>query len=209
VLVIGIFVGLGAFALQDWFGAQRAKGAARSIADLMMLARTEAIRTREPHLVFINQDASGGSLANSEGQPVAALLVRDDDEDGAPDGDEYVASVPFDSTGSLSWGSAFALVSGSEVLPPNDNPSASYPLSSGFACCSFTQPGGAEARWVAFMPDGTPRGFSAGPLSVGTVGSGTGSVYVTNGSRDYAVVLTALGGVRVHAFNEGNNVWRR
>ena len=35
------------------------------------------------------------------------------------------------------------------------------------------------------------------------------SVYITNGRRDYAVVLAALGGVRVHAWDGSPGSWRQ
>lgn len=209
VVVIAALVGLGGMSIQGWLANQRAKAAARSIANLFSLARIEAVRVRDNHIVFLNLDASGTALGGAEGDPVAALLIRDADGNGVPAADEYVASVPFESTGSLSWGSSFALAGGSEVPAPNDNPSASFPLPNGFGCCTFTQPGGGAARWVAFLPDGMPRAFSVGPFSNGSVGTGNGAVYLTSGERDYAVVLAALGGVRVHSFGEGNRVWSR
>lgn len=57
-----------------------------------------------------------------------------------------------------------------------------------------------------FRGDGIPVTFDAG-CNVGTIGSGNGAVYVTNGDRDYAVVLTALGAVRVHAWNAVEGAW--
>jgi hypothetical protein len=57
------------------------------------------------------------------------------------------------------------------------------------------------------MPDGIPRSFSIGPFTLGDAVSGDGAVYVTSGSRDYAVVLTPLGSVRVHAWNPGGGAW--
>lgn len=206
IVVFGIMTVLGSVALQDWIQNQRTRDAARNVADLLMLARQEAVRTGDNHVVFFDQDANDAGLQNDEGQPVAALLIRDSNADGTPQNGEYVASVPFDNTNSVGWGSVFALGSGSEIPAPDDNPAASYPLSD--PCCSFTEPGGSDARWVVFLPDGTPRGFSM-PFSAGPVGTGTGTVYLSSGARDYAVVLTALGGVRVHAFDEGRNRWRR
>ena len=70
-------------------------------------------------------------------------------------------------------------------------------------------PDGDPARWVAFQPDGIPRAFTDGPLLTGAVGTGNGAVYVTDGNRDFAVVLTALGAIRVHAFDKGAGTWRQ
>jgi hypothetical protein len=56
------------------------------------------------------------------------------------------------------------------------------------------------------MPDGRPLGFDAA-CTMGQLGSGNGAVYITNGSRDFAIVLNPLGGVRVHSWNSGTGQW--
>ena len=43
-------------------------------------------------------------------------------------------------------------------------------------------------------------------LFLGVVGTGGGAIYVTNGVRDYAVVLGALGTTRVHLWTDSG--WR-
>ena len=58
-----------------------------------------------------------------------------------------------------------------------------------------------------FRPDGMPRAFPPGRLQSEPVGGGGGAVYVTSGTRDYAVVLAPLGSVRVHAWNRGATAW--
>jgi hypothetical protein len=58
-----------------------------------------------------------------------------------------------------------------------------------------------------FLPDGTPRGFSINPFAGGPITSGNGGIYVSSGSRDYAVVLAPLGGVRVHAWEREAGQW--
>ena len=67
---------------------------------------------------------------------------------------------------------------------------------------TFTDRNGNPVSWVMFRADGIPVTFDAA-CTPGTLGSGNGAVYATNGLRDYAVVLTALGGVRVHVFGTG------
>jgi hypothetical protein len=197
---------IGGIAMQSSMGEARAKGAVRNFADLMMFARTEAIRTGDSHIVFFAQDAQDNALTGAGGQPAAALLIRDEDADGQVDAGEKVASVNVDATGSLSWGSAYAAAGSSKA--PNDNPDATFPESDAdFLCCSFTEPDGDAARWVLFRPDGMPRAFSVSPFSTGNVASGNGAVYVTSGGRDYAVVLAPLGGVRVHAWARGASAW--
>ena len=208
VAILGIFALIGGISMQGSMGEARAKGAVRNFADLMMFARTEAIRTGDDHIVFFAQDAEGNALTGAGGQPAAALLIRDQDGDGKVDAGEKIAAVNVDGTGSLGWGSAWAAAGSNKA--PNDNPVASFPASDAdFLCCSFTEPDGGAARWVLFRPDGIPRAFSVDPFSAGNVASGNGAVYVTSGARDYAVVLAPLGGVRVHAWAKGASAWTK
>ena len=207
VVLIGILSALGGNMMRDAFGDARAKGAVRSIADLLSFARSEAIRTGTNHVVFFNRDAANAALTSRGGNPAVALLIADADADGAVDGGEKVLAVLQDSTGSLSWGSQFA--GPLAIAAPFDNATASYPESGMNLCCTFLDPGDAAARWVVFLPDGMPRSFETGPFATGGIGSGNGSIYVTSGTRDYAVVLAPLGGVRVHVFKEGGNLWSK
>jgi prepilin-type N-terminal cleavage/methylation domain-containing protein len=202
--VIAIMAGLVATVLARRTGDQRAKAAVRSVADLMLLGRAEAIRTGVNHVVYVQLDPDDDPLPNQSGDPVAALLIADADSDGMPDGGEYKASVPFDETGSLEWGSSFA----GTAQAPNDNAGATFPATDpDFACCTFTTQGGQPSRWVVFLPDGMPRAFTKGPFAAGALGSGSGAVYVSSGTRDYAVVLAPLGSVRVHSWNRGADAW--
>jgi prepilin-type N-terminal cleavage/methylation domain-containing protein len=208
VAVIGVMTALAASVVGRRIGDQRAKAAVRSVANLMQLARSEAIRTGTNHVVYFQLDPADAPLVDNTGAPVAALMTRDADNDGIPDASEYRASMPFDQTNSLSWGSTFAAV-GSDVAP-NDNPGGTFPATDpNFSCCTFQTPAGNDQRAVLFMPDGVPRAFSTGPFAMGPVGGGGGAVYVTSGTRDYAVVLTPLGSARVHSWNRGADAWTR
>lgn len=209
VALLGIFAAMAAFLMGDSFGDARAKAAVRSIADLLMLGRSEAIRTGDNHIVFFFQDATDSALVGPNGRPAAALLIRDADADGLVDSGERVAAVYLDDTGSLSWGSTFAANLGTPAKAPNDNPDANFPESADFLCCTFLDPDDNPARWVVFLPDGLPRGFKTGPFSAGDVTSGNGAVYVTSGTRDYAVVMAPLGGVRVHGFLQASEGWKQ
>ena len=207
IAILGVLSVLGLALLQNSFGDARAKTGTRALADLLQLAREEAIRTGDNHLVFFGQDAEDNDLTTG-GVAAAAILVRDANGDGKVDGGETVGGVKVDTTGSLSWGSAFAAAATDPA--PNDNPDATFPETDpDFLCCTFLDPDAGAARWVAFLPDGIPRAFEIGPFEVGEVGSGNGAVYVTSGSRDYAVVLAPLGGVRVHAWDRGADAWTR
>ncbi|HEY8156884.1 MAG TPA: prepilin-type N-terminal cleavage/methylation domain-containing protein [Myxococcota bacterium] len=206
VAVIGIMATLVAAVFARRGGDNRAKAAVRSVADLMLFARTEAIRTGVNHIVYVQLDPADDPLEDAGGIEVAALMIADADGDGLPDAGEQKGSVPFDDTGSLQWGSTFAAVT--STAAPNDNAAGTFPaVDPDFACCTFTDQGGSESRWVVFLPDGMPRGFTTGPFAAGAVGSGRGAVYVSSGTRDYAVVLAPLGGVRVHSWNRGADAW--
>lgn len=206
IAVISVMTGLALTVIGRRIGDQRAKAAVRDVANLFQLARTEAIRTGTNHIVYFQLDPADDPLVDRAGTPVAALLAADADADGIPDAGEYKASVPLDDTGSLSWGSTFAAVG--PVAAPNDNPGGTFPATDpDFSCCTFQTPVGNDARAVVFLPDGIPRAFSTGPFAMGPVGGGGGAVYVTSGTRDYAVVLGPLGSARAHSWNRGADAW--
>lgn len=206
VAIIGALALLAASLMGDSFRDQRAKAAIRSVADLLSLARAEAIRTGDNHVVFFEKDAQGNSLNGPSGGAAAALMIRDTDADGVIDGGERVAAVYLDNTNSLSWGAGFAGPAGDRA--PNDNPAATFPPSAtDDICCTFTKPDGNAARWVVFLPDGIPRAFKIGGFATGTLVTGGGAVYVNSGTRDFAVVLSPLGSVRVHVYENGSGAW--
>ena len=202
---LGAFLLMTVMSMRDQFGDTRAKGAARNLGDLLTIARQEAMRTGTAHLVFYGADAEDGALSSRASEPAAGLVIRDDDGDGRVDSGEKVAWVLLEDAQDVSWGSNFAANEATPIPAPNDNAAANFPATdSDFVCCTFQDDGGNEARWVAFLPDGIPRAFSIGPFSTGAVTSGTGAVYVTSGTRDYATALAPLGGIRVHVYaNDG------
>ena len=71
---------------------------------------------------------------------------------------------------------------------------------------TFLDAGGNAATWVLFRPEGPPRAFSS-DCTNGKVGSGDGGIYLTNGERDVAVVLTALGATRLHGWDAAGSGW--
>lgn len=204
--IMSVLATVAVWGLESTLADTRARKAARSMADLLVLARGEAIRSSTPHLVFFALDAAGAPLTGAGGQPAAGVVIRDDDGDGLVDAGETIAAIPIENSPTLAWGSAMA---GSAA--PDDNPDSNFPGEpADFLCCSFLQPDRVNpARWVAFLPDGTPRAFTAAPFAAGDIASGNGSIYLTSGSRDFAVVLASLGGVRLHAWNEGLGSWTR
>ncbi len=207
--MIGVLAALGGPVLDQWFLNSRTKSAARSVADAFMLARGEAIRTGNAHLVFLSASPAGLPPATdpagtglgvdlATGGTFPVLIV----DDGPIAGVNCVidAADPQRSVHGeigVNWG-----FSQSGGLPaPNDN-------AGGFVASgsSFTTQGGGAVTWVMFRPDGIPVTFD-NACNQGPIGTGNGAVYIPNGTRDYAVVLSALGGVRVHVWDPVRAAW--
>lgn len=198
--ILGVLAALTLPRMDRWRTDLRTKEAVRSLADLMVVARAEAVRTQQNHAVFFWLDAQGNPLLDAAGNRVAALMIRDANADGIVDPGETVATVPADPN--LGWGAPLA--AGTGPAPNDPDPNGAF-AASGF---TFVRPDVTPAQWVVFLPDGVPRAFSIGPFATGAIGSGVGGVYVTNNTRDYAVVLAPLGAVRVHPFDVSQNLWR-
>jgi Tfp pilus assembly protein FimT len=201
IAIVGVLAATSGFAMRSWQDAQRIQMTSRSIADLVHLGRGEAIRTGVAHLIFFGSDAAAADLLTPSGDAAAAVLIRDADSDGIIDAGEYVNSVAADDSDTLSWGVATATT----PVPTDPTPDHGQPPP---AAWTFEQPNGSAAHWVALFPDGTPRSFQVAPFAADPLGSGAGAVYLTDGRRDYAVVVASLGGVRVHGWDAANGAWR-
>jgi prepilin-type N-terminal cleavage/methylation domain-containing protein len=209
VAIVGVMVALATPSLLVILGNQRVKSAARDVADAFLLARGEAIRTGNPHIVFFSAgvpagtDPAGTSLGidprtNAE-WPVVVL------DDGPPaasncqiDPGEPLRTVP--SQAGVSWGYAR---SGGLPAPDDTGANRGGDPTDG---STFLDAAGTPVTWVMFRGDGVPVTFDNG-CNLAPIGSGGGGVYITNGRRDYAVVLSPLGGVRVHGYEASEAVW--
>lgn len=204
VAIIGVMSALAVPAFQSFFDDQRVKQAARSVADVLSFARNEAIRTGRNHIVYIQQDPTGALLLDARGVAAPVMLVQDDDGAGplpAPNGqlDAGERRIPVSAQAGVNWGVTFATV----AAPGDTGLVANFTTGR-----TFRTPAGAAARWVVFRPDGLPRAYSTGPYTEGVVGTGGGGVYLTNGRRDYAILLSPLGGVQVSLWNRSLGQWR-
>lgn len=215
IAIIAILAAMAVPNLGSWMANGRLKDQARNIADAFMVARAEAIRTGSAHIVLLNgpnspvapnDDLGGNSLPpdpNVPGVNVPAVVLNDGPLAGI-DCTINPLSNPSDirhqvfAEAGVAWGVTLAGVN----RAPNDNPLS--PFNDG---ASFADQNGVEVSWVLFRPDGIPVTFDAG-CNPGPVGSGAGAVYLSNGRRDYAVVLSPLGGVRVHAWDPSQVAWR-
>ncbi len=210
VALIGIFAAMAIPNISQWTTHQRLKGAARDVGNVFTIARSQAIRTGNNHVVFFmapaisTQDPRGNDLLNQSGVPSAVLVLNDGPAAGANcsiDLGEVVTSVPL--TPGLNWG-----VTNATLRAPLDT--ALPPITDGLTFTNPISPANARS-WVLFRRDGIPVGFSGDVLTgcgtIGGTGTGGGTGYVTDGNRDYAVVLTPLGGVRLHAWDETRGQW--
>ena len=185
--------------MQRWNSNQRVKSAGRNLASAFTLAHGEAIRTGGLHIVFFQTDAQGNTLLDTAGRAVPLLVINDGRPGDATqncqvDAGEIIAAIQAESD--VAWGVADATAK----VPADSGAGA---IASG---SSFTDPDNNAASWVMFRPEGMPVSFTPACVLGGT-GSGAGGAYVTNGMRDYAVVLSPLGGIHVHGWNGAANSW--
>jgi len=207
VAVISTIAMLATVGLGDWFANQRVKAAARAAADSFPTARSEPIRTGDNHIVFFGPQGTtdpAGTVLSGFGGALAAIVISNDGSPAAAncrlDGSEPIKRMQ--AGDDWEWG-----VSQATSAVADDGGSALFaaPQSNGG---TFSDPSNNLANWVLFRPDGIPVSFSynAGACDdIGSTGSSGAALYFTNGERDYAVVLTPLGGVRVHRWN--GNGW--
>jgi prepilin-type N-terminal cleavage/methylation domain-containing protein len=203
--VIGAMVALASSVVSDWGADQRAASSAREMADAFSLARSEAIRTGSNHILAFNVETGLSGITSS------AVIVNDGPTGTAAgssnckiDAGEIVHTIALEQ--GVRFGSDPGLANGTAA--PNDAGTSGDQATGS----SFTTPEGDNASWVMFGADGLPRQFhessSTTPPcnqagSPGNVGAAGGAIYLTNGHRDYAIVMSPLGTVRVHRWNSG------
>ena len=209
-VIVGIMAAVAAPALRNMRSDQAVRSAAREVADAFMLARAQAIRTGS-NVIVIFQNASGA--ASPAGLATVNIIdIVDDGPATAADCTigstaEVVWSLPPDTVNGLSWGTTTSLAGGTNV--PTDGGFAPSNSATGStftnATVNATTLNNATfASWVVFQPDGLPRLMTPSDCAnLGNEGQGGGAIYLTNGRRDYAVVLSPLGTTRVHHWNGG------
>ena len=202
-VVVAIIALLGLVAVPAFdgmFADQRVKAAARSVADAFFLARAEAIRTGNPHLVVFQQSlgATAPIVVIDDGLPAAANCTID--------GGEVRHTAP--AQDGVLWGTSAAVANGNAA--PDDPGAAPANIPSGSSFTDATRSPSNPANWVLFQPDGMPRLFTPGAGvcdAVGLPGRGGGAIYLTNTRRDYVVVLSNLGTTRVHVWDPSTSGW--
>lgn len=203
MVVVAIIAITAAFAVPSIRQIQantRLADATRQTANAFHVARQLAVRPKRNHMVFVTATsappATDMCAVNLPANPV--VVVDDLDGDCCIDANEIVYDV--DAVNGVFWGTL-------DAARPNapDDPGAAGGRN--FADgTTFQDPAGGAAYWMMIRPDGMPISVSNG-CNPGPVGSGGGGVYLNNGTREYSVVLTTLGGVKSHGFEQGEGAW--
>jgi type II secretory pathway pseudopilin PulG len=205
VAIIGIIAATALPNLRVYRENQALRAAVRSGAGFFSEAHSLAMAEHRNHLVLFNvgagTDVCGNPIVDAAGRPTPILVI----DDGAPgtgncciDAGEYVDALTAPLPAIVTWGASLA--------------GAPAPLDAGGGATwatlgsSFRTPAGAAARGVMFRPDGMPVSFS-NACAVGATGTGAGAIYVTNGQRDYGVVLSPIGSVSVERWDVTQAAW--
>jgi type II secretory pathway pseudopilin PulG len=183
--IIAVVSGLAVPAMDAVFSNQRAKGAARDTGNTHLVVFQNALSASAPIVVVDDGDPSTANCTIESGETRHAW-------EAVPD---------------VSWGTSTAMANGTAA--PDDPGGSSSTVSTG---SSFTNAAAtpAAATWVLFQPDGIPRLFTpsgSACTNIGLPAQGGGAIYVTNTERDYAIVMSHLGTVRVHPWNPTTGAW--
>lgn len=199
--VVAALVVLSLATMRQWSHDQHGEETTRAFASLLRDSRARAVKDGVTTVVFFQTDRRGRPLLSEAGDELAALAIRDLDGDGEIGPDERIGEVAAPPEGALSWGHTAAR------LRARGDPAGS-PDEAPVAAITFQAPDGSATSWVAFGPDGHPRTELDQSLP-DAAGSGGGAVYLTSGSRDFAVVLTPLGKTYVRTWEGGSQGWSR
>jgi len=199
LLVVGAIISIAtALALPGTnalFAKQRLRDAAQTVSGVLSYARGEAVSSGNIFIVLIEQDAQGNALVDENGDTVQ-IQVIDDGRPGSAQQNCAIDTGEVSMSVSLENDVSFGLTDANAAAPAD---SGGGTLSTG---TTFKDADGNDASWVLFRPEGTAMIFSA-DCSTGAIGSGGGGVYLTDGTRDMAVVLTPLGATRLHSWSDG------
>jgi prepilin-type N-terminal cleavage/methylation domain-containing protein len=203
--IAGILIGISAYGFGQWQQNQTLATTTRSMADAFSFARTEAIRTGNVHILYLatggGTDIAGNALTDRKGNPVPLLILNDGPvgslgQNCIIDAGEPISTLPM--VQGLAWG--FSASGG--VKAPGDTTAPGNATGS-----SFATPADNPNNGIAFGADGVPIAFDLA-CNFGGFGTGNGGVYITNGTRDYAVVLQPLGAVRMHGWDPSAAAWK-
>jgi prepilin-type N-terminal cleavage/methylation domain-containing protein len=203
VAIVAIFAALAVPSWQRYQSNNQLRAAARSVSNAFSYARSRAVATGNRYVVAFAvdpgnpNDVCGNAIEDEKGNPVPFVVF----EDGTPAAadccyDPAELRLSERALPSVSWGVTIA-----PAPATADTGGGNYLTGS-----SFAEPDGSDAAWVAFGPDGVPVAFNVA-CNVGTTGTGAGAVYLTNGDRDYSVVLSPLGTSTVDRYDPAEAQW--
>lgn len=199
VAIVGILAALAVPNMARWQRDQRLNAAARSVSGVFSTARSQAAHSGRIQLVFFQTDAEGNALTDAQGRVVPIMILDDGLPGSAGQNCKIDAGEPFNTypaETNVAWGMSDATGNATGDLGAGTETTGA----------SFTKPDGTQASWVLFRPEGFPLTFNSACVT-GPIGSGAGAVYITNGFRDYAVVLSPLGAVSVETWDPIGNEW--
>jgi prepilin-type N-terminal cleavage/methylation domain-containing protein len=200
VTILGLAAAVAIPSITQWSANQRLLSSARVVGATLSQARGEAVRSGNIHLVFFGMDNQGNPLVDPDGTVVDMLVV----DDGLPGAllqnclvDANEAVVGHSLEANITPGQAVAVGKVPTDAGAGDETTGT----------SFTDAGGNPANWVMFRPDGAVETFS-NDCTTGGIGSGGGAVYLNNGARDMAMVISPLGANRVYSWDVAAGGWR-
>jgi Tfp pilus assembly protein FimT len=194
VAVVGIVTALSAPSFLEWRKHQQLRDSALVVSAAFSYARSEAIRSGNVHLVLFQRDAQGTVLTGSP------ILVVNDGRPGSSDQNCAIDSGEPAKRFFLGDDVSFGLTNATGTVTTDAGAST---ITNG---STFENAGGSAATWVLFRPEGPPRAFSS-DCTTGSIGSGGGGIYLTNGDRNAAVILTPLGASRTHKWQAHSSSW--
>jgi type II secretory pathway pseudopilin PulG len=200
--LVGVMMAMAVSSLSSWSDDARAATSARAVADAFGLARAEAIRTGSNHIIAFDiatglDDITSDIVIVNDGPASTANCVIQTGE--------LVHSVSLEN--GVRFGASTAL--SNTTVAPDDSGGSGQKLGGS----TFQNAANAAASWVFFGADGLPRRFtqngstSSPCTNVSPVGVSGGGIYVTNEHRDYGIVLSPLGTVRLHRWISGDAGW--
>jgi hypothetical protein len=178
---------------------ERLKTSTRGIASAFSLARSEAVRSGNIHLVFVGTDASGNDLPDYNGTAAVAVVVNDGAVGSANQNCVIDSGETIWQLGpgqNVSGGVMSGVTQMTEDVGTGNRTSGS----------TFTEPDNDAASWVLFRPGGTAHAFDSSCV-IGDIGTGAGGIYLNNGTRQFGVALRPLGTTRVRTWDVENSQW--
>jgi prepilin-type N-terminal cleavage/methylation domain-containing protein len=203
VAIVAIFAAIAVPSWQRYQSNNQLRAAARSVSNAFAYARSRAVATGNRYVVAFAvdpgnpNDVCGNAIVNEKGAPVP-FVVFDDGTPAAADCCFDLAELRLSERAlpGVSWG-----VTNAPAAAPSDAGGGDYLTGS-----SFAEPDGSDAAWVVFGPDGVPVAFNVA-CNLGTTGTGAGTIYLTNGDRDYGIVLNPLGTSTVERYDPAQAQW--